>query len=121
MISYIEGHEVTPVELKKALRRATLAGTITPVLCGSALRNKGVPLMLDAVIDFLPSPEDVPPVTGIEHQDGRRRRARARWTASRSSRLVFKIVTDPYVGRLAYMRVYSGHASASIGRAQHEP
>src|SRR6476620_1049320 len=65
MISYIEGHEVTPVELKKALRRATLAGSITPVLCGSALRNKGVPLMLDAVIDFLPSPEDVPAVTGV--------------------------------------------------------
>ena len=93
MISYIEGHEVTPVELKKALRRATLAGTITPVLCGSALRNKGVPLMLDAVIDFLPSPEDVPPVVGINAKTGDEEE-RAPLDSEPFIALVFKIVTD---------------------------
>jgi elongation factor G len=114
MISYIEGHEVTPIELKKALRRATLAGTITPVLCGSALRNKGVPLMLDAVIDFLPSPEDVPPVTGTNVKTGEEEE-RQPLDSEPMTALVFKIVTDPYVGRLAFMRVYSGHATAGSG------
>ncbi|HEY7269999.1 MAG TPA: elongation factor G, partial [Dehalococcoidia bacterium] len=111
MISYIEGHEVTPIELKKALRRATLAGTITPVLCGSALRNKGVPLMLDAVIDFLPSPEDVPAVTGTNVKTDQEEE-RQPLDSEPLTALVFKIVTDPYVGRLAFMRVYSGHAAA---------
>src|SRR4051794_2168922 len=112
MISYIEGHEVTAIELKKALRRATLAGTITPVMCGSALRNKGVPLMLDAVIDYLPSPEDVPPVTGTNVKTGEDEQ-RAALDSEPFTALVFKIVTDVYVGRLAFMRVYSGHAAAS--------
>lgn len=112
MISYIEGHEVTPIELKKALRRATLAGSITPVMCGSALRNKGVPLMLDAVIDYLPSPEDVPPVTGTNVKTGEEEQ-RAPLDSEPFTALVFKIVTDVYVGRLAFMRVYSGHAAAS--------
>src|SRR5215211_4056118 len=70
MISYIEGHDITVEELKKAIRRATLATKITPVLCGSALKNKGVQLMLDAVVDFLPSPVDVPPVTGTHPKTG---------------------------------------------------
>src|SRR3990172_2895497 len=70
MTSYIEGHAVSVTELKKALRRATLQGAITPVLCGSALRNKGVRLLLDAVVDFLPSPIDVPPVSGMSTKTG---------------------------------------------------
>jgi elongation factor G len=113
MISYIEGHEVTPLELKKALRRATLQGSITPVLCGSALRNKGVQLMLDAVIDYLPSPIDVPPVTGtnIKTDETEERHADA---DEPLSALVFKIVTDQYIGRLAYVRIYSGRAASGM-------
>ncbi len=112
MISYIEGHEVTVVELKKALRRATLQGAITPVLCGSALRNKGVRPMLDAVIDYLPSPEDVPPVHGTNPKTGEEEE-RLPNSDQPFTALVFKIVTDPYVGRLAYMRVYAGSAANS--------
>ncbi|HEX5369678.1 MAG TPA: elongation factor G [Dehalococcoidia bacterium] len=112
MISYIEGHEVTVPELKKALRRATLQGAITPVLCGSALRNKGVRPMLDAVIDYLPSPEDVPPVHGTNPKTGEEEE-RLPNSDEPFTALVFKIVTDPYVGRLAYMRVYAGNAASS--------
>ncbi|HLF71511.1 MAG TPA: elongation factor G, partial [Dehalococcoidia bacterium] len=111
MISYVEGHEVTVQELKKALRRATLHGSITPVLCGSALKNKGVRLMLDAVVDYLPSPEDVPPVVGTNPKTDAKEERAADDDAPMSG-LVFKIVTDPYVGRLAYMRVYSGKATS---------
>jgi len=107
MISYIEGHPISPNELKKAIRRATLAGRITPILCGSALRNKGVQLMLDAVVDYLPSPLDVPPVFGTDPRTSelieREPDDEAPFCA-----LAFKIVVDPYVGRLTYFRVYSG-------------
>jgi elongation factor G len=113
MISYLEGHEITVTELKKAIRRSTLAGHITPVLCGSSLKNKGVQPMLDAVVDYLPSPIDVPPVTGVnpktEAPEERKPEDNEPFVG-----LVFKIVTDPYVGRLAYMRVYSGKATASM-------
>jgi elongation factor G len=111
MISYIEGHEVTPVELKKALRRSTLEGEITPVLCGSALRNKGVQQLLDAVVDYLPSPEDVPPVKGMNIKSNKEEE-RAPLDSEPLTGLVFKIVTDPYVGRLAYVRIYSGVAAS---------
>ena len=110
MISYVEGHEVTAIELKKALRRATLAGRCTPVLCGAALRNKGVRPLLDAVIDYLPSPTDVPPVSGIDPKTGEQVERLAADEAPFSA-LAFKIVSDPYVGRLAYFRIYSGCAS----------
>jgi len=110
MISYVEGHDVTPNELKKALRRATLASLATPVLCGSALRNKGIQALLDAVVDYLPSPADVPPVSGIHPQTGETVERRAD-DAEPFAALAFKIVSDPYVGRLAYFRVYSGHAT----------
>ena len=108
MLSYIEGHEVTTAELMKALRRATLSGAITPVMCGSALRNKGVRPMLDAVIDYLPSPIDVPPVQGT-HPKTDEVEFRSPDDTEPLSALVFKIVTDKYVGRLAYARIYSGH------------
>ena len=106
-LKYLEGEEISVDELKAALRQAVIDNMATAVYCGSSLRNKGVQPLLDAVIDFLPSPQDVPPVRGyhptteevIEHlpEDD-----------EPLSALVFKIVTDPYVGRLAYVRVYSG-------------
>ncbi len=106
-ISYLEGHEIGEHELTAAIRRATLAGLVTPVLCGSALRNKGVQLMLDAVIHYLPSPVDIPPVEGMVPATGERIE-RAAADDEPFAALAFKIVADPYVGRLAYFRVYSG-------------
>ncbi len=107
MISYIEGRAINSHELKTAIRRATLASLATPVLCGSALKNKGVQLMLDAVVDYLPSPVDIPPVRGIDPKRGGEVVRRPRDDEPLSA-IAFKIVSDPYVGRLAYFRVYSG-------------
>lgn len=107
LISYVEHHEVSPAELKKALRRATIANLVTPVLCGAALKNKGVRPLLDAVIDYLPSPTDVPPVTGTHPKTGELLERYAKDDEPFSA-LAFKIVADPYVGRLVYFRVYSG-------------
>jgi elongation factor G len=104
---YLEGEEITIDDLKHALRKATLSGKVTPVFCGSSLRNKGVQPLLDGVIDFLPSPADIPPVTGIHPHTGHEVSRPAEDDAAMSA-LVFKIVSDPYVGRLAYIRVYSG-------------
>lgn len=106
-IKYLEGEEISLDELKSALRRAVIAGTATPVFCGSSLRNKGVQILLDAVIDYLPSPADIPPVKGIDPENEEIIELPADDSAPMSA-LVFKIVTDPYVGRLAYFRVYSG-------------
>ena len=98
---------VTPEMIRRAVRAATLAATITPVLCGSAFKNKGVQPLLDAVIDHLPSPLDVPPVHGIdprtEHELSRRATEEDPFAA-----LAFKVMSDPYVGKLTYFRVYSG-------------
>ncbi len=113
MISYVEGHAVSSRELKLALRRATLANRITPVLCGSALRNKGVQPLLDAVVDYLPAPPDVPPVRGTHPKTGEELERPARDDAPFAA-LAFKIVADPYVGRLAYFRVYSGTAATGV-------
>ena len=106
-LKYLEGEEISVEELKAGLRRAVLAGQATPVFCGSSLRNKGVQLLLDAVIDYLPSPVDIPPVTGTNPRTDEQIERPADDSAPMSA-LVFKIVTDPYVGRLAYVRVYSG-------------
>ena len=106
-LRYLEGDEIPVSELKEALRKATLAGIVTPVFCGSSLRNKGVQPLLDGVIDYLPSPADIPPVIGIHPYTGHELQKPAEDDASMSA-LVFKIVSDPYVGRLAYIRVYSG-------------
>ncbi|TAH49537.1 MAG: elongation factor G [Chloroflexota bacterium] len=103
---YLMGEEISADELRAALRRATIGNKLVPVLCGSALKNKGVQLVLDAVIDYLPSPVDIPPVIG-ETPNGEPQVREASETESLSA-LAFKIVTDPYVGRLAYIRVYSG-------------
>jgi len=107
LISFVEGHPVTANELKKALRRATLANIVTPVLCGSAFRNKGVRLLLDAVVDYLPSPLEVPPIRGLRPGDGEILE-RIPSPEEPFAALAFKVVADPYVGRLVYFRVYSG-------------
>jgi len=104
---YLEGEEITIEELKAGLRRAVIAGKATPVFCGSALRNKGVQPLLDAVVDLLPSPLDIPPVIGM-HPGTEKEVERPADDSAPLSALIFKIVTDPYVGRLAYARVYSG-------------
>ncbi len=107
LISFVEQHEVTSVELKKALRRATITGLVNPVLCGTALKNKGVQPLLDAVIDYLPSPVEVPAITGTDPATGELVE-RVPSPDEPFSALAFKIVADPYVGRLVYFRVYSG-------------
>src|SRR5437667_622318 len=106
-LKYLESREISAEELMCALRRATLDGKLVPVLCGAALRNRGVQPMLDAVIDFLPSPIEIPAVVGtnpITEREETRRADENEPTAA----LAFKIVADPFVGRLAYVRVYSG-------------
>ena len=104
---YVEGGEIGVDELRSAIRRATTAMRITPVLCGSAFKYKGVQRLLDAVVDYLPSPPEVPPVQGSD-LDGGKLLARAARDDEPFSALVFKILTDPYVGQLAFLRVYSG-------------
>jgi elongation factor G len=106
-LKYLEGEEISTEELRAALRKATIAGTLVPVMCGSSLKNKGVQAMLDAVIDYLPSPLDIAPPTGI-NPDTEQEETRAVDDDVPFSALVFKIVSDPFVGRLSYMRVYSG-------------
>ncbi|MBN1668823.1 MAG: elongation factor G [Anaerolineales bacterium] len=106
-IKYLEGEDISIEELKVALRKAVIANQITPVFCGTSLRNKGVQPLLDAVVDYLPSPLDIPPVNGF-HPDTEEPLQRAADDGEPFSALVFKIVTDPYVGRLAYLRIYSG-------------
>jgi len=111
---YLEGEEISADELRAALRRATIAGRITPVLCGSALRNKGVQPLLDAIVDYLPSPVDIPPIRGTNPLTGEEEMRPADENAPLAAP-VFKIVSDPYVGRLAYFRVYSGKSEAGQG------
>ena len=106
-LKYLEGQPISADELRAALRRAVITGRAAPVLCGSALRNKGIQPVLDAVVDLLPSPLDIPAVRGVHPTSGEEEVRPADESAPLSA-LVFKIVTDPYVGRLAYFRVYSG-------------
>ncbi|MEX0788751.1 MAG: elongation factor G [Anaerolineales bacterium] len=106
-VKYLEGTEITADDLTRGLRRAVLAGKAAPVFCGSSLKNKGVQPLLDAVVAYLPSPQDIPPVRGLHPVSGEEVKREPSDDAPLSG-LVFKIVTDPYVGRLAYLRVYSG-------------
>jgi elongation factor G len=106
-LRYLEGEEIGVDELRAALRRATIHNLATPVLCGSALRNRGIQRVLDAVVYYLPSPLDIPAIVGHNPYTGKEEE-RAADASEPFSALVFKIVTDPYVGRLAYFRVYSG-------------
>ncbi len=108
IVKFLEGEEISVEELKRVLRKAVIANKATPVFCGSSLRNKGVQPILDAVIDYLPSPLDIPPVKGVDPENHDRVIERPADDDAPFSALVFKIVADPYVGRLAYFRVYSG-------------
>jgi len=112
MNAYVEGKAIAAPEIKAALRRATLSTRVVPVLCGSAVRNKGIQPILDAVVDYLPSPLDVPPVQGIDPRTGKESFREASDEAPFSA-LAFKVVSDPFVGRLVYIRVYSGVARTS--------
>ncbi|MGH8930976.1 MAG: elongation factor G, partial [Egibacteraceae bacterium] len=107
-LKFLEGEEITADELRAALRQATLAGQVVPVLCGASLRNRGVQRVLDAIVDFLPSPVDVPPVKATRPDDPEEIVLRAPSTDEPLAALAFKIAVDPYVGRLAFVRVYSG-------------
>ena len=107
MMKYLEGEEFTTKEIKDTIRKMTIAGEMVPVTCGSAYRNKGVQLMLDAVVDFMPSPLDIPPIKGII--PGRDEEAeRPADDNGPFAALAFKIMADPFVGKLAFFRVYSG-------------
>ncbi|MDO5415436.1 MAG: elongation factor G [Bacillota bacterium] len=107
MMKFLEGEEITVKEIKETIRKATIAGEMIPVTCGSAYRNKGVQLMLDAVLDYMPSPVDIPPIKGIV--PGRDvEEERPADDNGPFSALAFKIMADPYVGKLAFFRVYSG-------------
>jgi elongation factor G len=112
----LEDQEIPPARLRHAIRAATLANQITPVLCGSSFKNKGVQLLLDAVIDYLPSPLEVPPIEGIEpdksSDNGGRPAHRNASDDEPFAALAFKIMADPYVGKLTYFRVYSGKLAA---------
>jgi elongation factor G len=105
---YVHGEEISEDELRQGLRRATIAQTIFPVICGSAFKNKGVQNLLDAVVDYLPSPVEIPPVEGLAVDDPSQVIERKADDSEPFSALVFKIMTDPYVGQLAFLRVYSG-------------
>ncbi len=107
MEKYLDGREITEAELRRAIRQAGLKLKIVPVLCGAAFRNKGVQLLLDAVVDYLPSPLDVPPVRGA-HPTSQKEEERAPKDEAPFSALAFKIMTDPFVGTLTFFRVYSG-------------
>ena len=110
--TYLEDEgEVTPEMIRRALRRGTLAGSITPVLAGSAFKNKGVQPLLDAIVDYLPSPVDVPPVSGVDPKS-EEESTRPPAIDAPFSALAFKVMTDPYVGKLTYFRVYSGQVKA---------
>ena len=107
MMKYLEGEEITNEELKAAIRKATINVEFFPVLCGSAFKNKGVQLMLDAVLDYLPSPLDIPAIKGI-NPDTDEQEERPASDEAPFAALAFKIMTDPFVGRLTFFRVYSG-------------
>ncbi|HFR3375900.1 TPA: elongation factor G, partial [Streptococcus suis] len=107
MMKYLEGEEITNEELKAAIRKATINVEFFPVLCGSAFKNKGVQLMLDAVIDYLPSPLDIPAIKGV-NPDTDAEEERHASDEEPFAALAFKIMTDPFVGRLTFFRVYSG-------------
>jgi elongation factor G len=106
-LAHLEGDEITSEQIRAAIRRATIANGMVAVLCGSSLRNKGVQPMLDSIVDYLPSPLDVPPVTGINPKTDEEEERNASDDEPFAG-LAFKIVADPYVGRLAYCRIYSG-------------
>jgi len=113
MQKFMDGHIPTPDEMRAALRRATCAGKLHPVVCGSAFKNKGVQQLLDAVVEYLPSPLDIPAIRGVD-EDGKEVALDTKDEAPFAG-LVFKIMTDPFVGQLAFFRLYAGHLDAGSG------
>jgi elongation factor G len=111
MMKYLEGEELTEAEIKGAIRKATIACTMTPVVCGSSYKNKGVQPMLDAVVDYMPAPTDVPAIKGTNPDTGEEDNRPSDDSAPFSA-LAFKIMADPFVGKLAFFRVYSGMLSS---------
>ncbi|MGI6129435.1 MAG: elongation factor G [bacterium] len=107
MEKYLEGADIAREDIKRALRQGTLTGKIVPVLCGSSYRNKGVQPVLDAIVDYLPAPTDIPDIRGINPQTGEEEARSTRDDASFSA-LAFKVATDPFVGKLVFARIYSG-------------
>ncbi len=112
---YLGGEDLTPEEIKGAIRKLTVAGDIYPVLCGSAFKNKGVQPMLDAVVDYLPSPLDVPPMIGHDVRDETKEIIRKPDSTEPFSALAFKVASHPFFGKLTYVRVYSGRVAAGSG------
>jgi elongation factor G len=112
MEKYIEGQPITEAELRAGIRKATIAQKIFPVICGSSFKNKGVQNLLDAVVDYLPSPIDVPPIKGTAVDNPQEVLERKASDSEPFSALVFKIMTDPFVGQLCFIRVYSGKLNA---------
>jgi len=112
LMKYLEGDEIEPEELRNVIREATLNRAITPVMCGTALQNKGVQRLLDGIINYLPSPNDVPPVTGHHPRDEEEELVRRPEEDDPFSAIAFKIATDPYVGKLTFVRCYSGTLSS---------
>ncbi|MGN0710945.1 MAG: elongation factor G [Anaerovoracaceae bacterium] len=110
-MKFLEGEELTTKEIKDTIRKATIAGEMVPVTCGSAYRNKGVQMMLDAVIDYMPSPLDIPAIKGINPETGEEDERKASDDEPFAA-LAFKIMADPFVGKLAFFRVYSGTISS---------
>jgi len=111
MMKYLEGEELTIEEIKDGIRKATIGVMMTPVMCGSSYKNKGVTLLLDAVIEYMPSPIDIPPIKGME-PDGETETERVHDDNGPFSALAFKIMVDPFVGKLCFFRVYSGSLAA---------
>jgi len=107
LMKYLEGEEFTAEEIKTTIRKMTIKGEMVPALCGSSYRNKGIQLLLDAVVDYLPSPVDIPPVIGQDPRTGEEKIRESKDEAAFSA-LAFKIMADPFVGKLAFFRVYSG-------------
>jgi len=110
---YLNGHSLTPEEIRRAIRAGTISMKVTPVLCGSAFKNKGVQQILDAVVDYLPSPLDIPPVVGVEPSSGKEVKRQANDDEPFAA-LAFKIMTDPFAGQLTYFRVYSGTLKTGV-------
>ncbi|MBR2547580.1 MAG: elongation factor G [Eubacterium sp.] len=107
MMKFLDGEEITEKEIKETIRKETIENRMVPVLCGSAYKNKGVQMLLDGIVDYMPAPIDIPPIKGVNPNTGEEEERQSDDNAPFSA-LAFKIMTDPYVGKLAFFRVYSG-------------
>jgi elongation factor G len=114
MAKFLDGEEIAVDELKRCIRRACIANTVVPVVCGTSYKNKGVQKLLDAIVDYMPSPTDIPPIKGINPKNGGECERHSS-DEEPFSALAFKIATDPFVGKLCFFRVYSGNVGAGAG------